>query len=198
MKSNQSVIIPTAPLEKQQSFGKAKDDKFCGLTGVRTGSDFMTSSSCTASSAEFEADTNQTLHSYAYQHQQARPPNQNAGVTIRSKLTVRDKSFAKTITEELDQYDEENKKPNLLPVDELEEEKYDMVKAEKKQQEVRFLTDFLDKDITYTLKDAEQSQNECNQKIQESGSKLNQAENDLKAHGDLLNKKLDGMMAKMI
>ena len=46
---------------------------------------------------------------------------------------MRDKSFAKTITEELDQYDEENKKPNLLPVDELEEEKYDMVKAEKKQ-----------------------------------------------------------------
>lgn len=41
----------------------------------------------------------------------------------------------------------ENKKPNLPSVDEDEEDKYDMEKAAKKQKEVAFVTDFINKDI---------------------------------------------------
>lgn len=69
-------------------------------------------------------------------------------------MSAKDKSFAKTITEELDS-EMENIKPNLLPVSELEEVKYDAEKAAKKVSEVAFLTEFLNKDITYTLKDAD-------------------------------------------
>lgn len=73
----------------------------------------------------FEADTNQTLHSY--RNCQKAP---NLKTTMRKKLTAKDKSFAKTITEELDS-EMENIKPNLMPVSELEEDKYDMEKASK-------------------------------------------------------------------
>ena len=46
---------------------------------------------------------------------------------MRSKLTVKDKSFAKTITEELDS-EMENMKPNLCPVSELDEVQYEAQK----------------------------------------------------------------------
>ena len=45
----------------------------------------------------------------------------------RTKLTQRDKSFAKTITEELDS-EMENMKPNLMPVSELDEVQYEAEK----------------------------------------------------------------------
>ena len=141
---------------------------------------------------DFEADTNQTLHSYV--NQQQRPANNNPendnNKSTRSKLTIKDKSFAKTITEELDS-ELENMKPFLMPVSELEEDKYDLEKADKKQREVVYMTDFLDKDITYTLNDTVRAQETGNRKAIGATKEVSE-------HAKILDKKLDGMMANII
>ena len=53
------------------------------------------------------------------------------------------------------------------------------------------MTSFLEKDIAYTLKDVESSQNE-------NGRKAGSATAEVEAHAEHLNKKLDGMMANII
>ena len=107
-------MIPIAVMDKSPNH-------LDGLTDIRTGSDLMSSSGGDSSSMNFEADTNQTLHSY--KNLQQNPVNHNATMQ-RVKLTSKDKSFQKTITEELDS-EMENKKPNLMPVSEFDEDKYD-------------------------------------------------------------------------
>ena len=175
-------MIPTAIIEK-------RPDHFDGLTDIRTGSDLM-SSSCGDSSMDFEADSNQTLHSYA--NLQQRPVNHNATIQ-RVKLSSKDKSFQKTITEELDS-ELENRKPNLMPVSELDEDRYDEEKlrqADKMHKEVAFMTSFLEKDIAYTLRDVESSQNQ-------NGRKAGNATAEVEAHAKHLGERLDGMMANII
>ena len=115
LNKNQSVMIPTASV----NFREKDSHHVSGLTGVRLGSDLISSSGFgSTDSSMFEADTNQTLHSYRNE-KNCNPPNIKG--TMRSKLSVKDKSFAKTITEELDS-EMENMKPNLMPVSELEED----------------------------------------------------------------------------
>ena len=90
----------------------------------------------------FGADSVQTLNSNAKKFQQ-RPANNLAQKSVN-------KSFSKTISSELDA-ELENQKPNMMPISELEEDKYDQEKADKKVREVAFVTDVLLKDIDYTL-----------------------------------------------
>ena len=147
LQKNQSVVIPTAVMQL-----KDKDSHhISGLTGVRLGSDMISESGFGSDgSSMFEADTNQTLHSQIGLQE---PPSLKG---TRTKLTKKDKSFAKTITEELDS-EMENMKPNLCPVSELDEVQYEAQKEAraKKANEVQFLTDFLSNDIKYTLRDAD-------------------------------------------
>ena len=176
-------MIPTAIMEKNQHH-------YDGLTDIRTGSDLLSSSCGDDSSMNFEADSNQTLHSYA--NLQQKPVNHNATIQ-RAKLSSKDKSFQKTITEELDS-EMENRRPNLMPVSEFDEDRYDEEKlrqADKKHKEVAFMTSFLEKDIAYTLKDVESSQNE-------NAGKAGNATAEVEEHAANLNKKLDGMMANII
>ena len=113
---NQSVVVPTAAMQ----FNEKDSHHISGLTGVRLGSDLVSSSGFDSDgSSMIVADSNQTLHS---DYGRIKPPNING--TSRAKLTANDKSFARTITEELDS-EMENIKPNLMPVSELEEEQYD-------------------------------------------------------------------------
>ena len=51
-----------------------------------------------------------------------------------------------------------------MTVNELEEEKYEREKADKKQRELNFMTEFLLKNIDYTLHDTENAQKENNKK----------------------------------
>ena len=89
----------------------------------------------------------------------------------------------------------ENKKPNLPSVDEDEEDKYDMEKAAKKQKEVAFVTDFINKDIQYTLIDLERQQKLSDEKAANASAEVD-AYTQVKA--SLMNQNIDDLMANVI
>lgn len=85
----------------------------------------------------------------------------------------------------------ENIKPNLPSVNEDEEDKYDMEKAAKKHKEVAFVTDFINKDIQYTLVDTERQQKRADVKAANASAEVN-------AYTALMDQRVDDLMANVI
>lgn len=99
---------------------------------------------------DFEADTNQDLHS-----------------VVSKRTQVQNKSFAKVISEEFDDESSmDERRPSVLVPQQLGEEdkNYDYAKADKKQKEVAYLSKFLSRDLGYTIEDVEQAQAENDKK----------------------------------
>ena len=115
-------MIPVAKFKEQS------EHHVSGLTGVRMGSDMLSSSCCTGSSTTFDEDSNQDLHSEEATQQKQKLNEQLLSKSFKHHMMDDEVDSTAESTDE-------RKGPRVLlnKMDSADSETYDLERADKKQ-----------------------------------------------------------------